>query len=41
MAKSNPKYRYVVNILNCIGNPALATELTQNIHSNNYMIGGL
>lgn len=40
-AKEHPKYKLVVNILNCIGNPNLTGELTHNIHANNYMIYGL
>lgn len=40
-AKESPKYRLVINIINCIGHPSLATSLTQNIHANNYMIQGL
>lgn len=40
-AKEHPKYKLVINILNCIGNPNLTGELTQNLHANNYMVYGL
>lgn len=40
-AKEHPKYKLVVNILNCIGNPNLTGELTHNLHANNYMVYGL
>ena len=31
----------VMNILNCIGNPNLSGELSQNMNSSNFMVGGI
>lgn len=31
----------VLNILSCVGNPNLSNELSHNIHSNNFISGGI
>ena len=31
----------VMNIFNCIGNPNLSGELSQNMNANNYMVVGI
>ena len=40
-AKSKDKYKYIINILNCIGTPSLCTELTHNFHSNTIIYSGI
>ena len=39
--KEQPKYRLVMNLLNCIGNPNLTAEINHNLHASNYLVYGL
>ena len=39
--KEHPKYKLVINILNCIGKPNLIAELNHNLHANNYLVYGI
>jgi hypothetical protein len=39
--KEHPKYKLVINILNCIGKPNLIGELNHNLHANNYLVYGI